>query len=639
MPTTSIQLTKLIHSLYNLDSKSYYMKQTTYITKLLSITAVAAIILLQTACRKDLLEQEPTGELAASAFWKTEADAQYALNGLYAAIRPCFDRDYYMDGNGEYVRARGGSATNGTLRLGDAYQDGNYNPQDYAGGWAKMYRYLYGAVNRANYVVANANRMVTEGLGSAANMELIAGEARFLRGLAYFKLMSMWGDVPYFGGIIESNAAAFTIPRTPIAQVRDSILADLQYAFDKLPAKASTLGRASKPAVLALRGKLNLYWGSWKKNGWPELEGFTQNAAEATAAFTAAATDFNAVITNYALTLYQNGDPGQIDALGKADILPNYYHLFTPKANGNPENILVFTHGGTGTNQGEELMRDFAGRSHEGSQCWVSPRYEIADRYQSTVTGDFVTPMIPMNPSTDANARTAPNSAVNPQSYANRDYRMKATIQWDYEMSIGMASLASTGMVPFIYKTWAATVNIGGTNYITYNTDGSNSGYVFRKFVRNYAGQGRSDGDLAWPVIRLADVFLMYAEATNEVSGPQANAIALVNQVRRRGNLPALAASKTASKAAFFDAIEQERIIELLGEGQRGFDLRRWRKLEAVWGGPGGPGVWRIDTNGAQMQRYFQNATDRGFAQAYIFRIPESERNVNPNLTQNIPWR
>ncbi len=182
---------------------------------------------------------------------------------------------------------------------------------------------------------------------------------------------------------------------------------------------------------------------------------------------------------------------------------------------------------------------------------------------------------------------------------------MKSTIQWDYEVSQGSASQASTGWVPFIYQTWAGTVTIDGVKYITYNTDGCNSGYVFRKFVRNYAGQGRSDGDLAWPVIRLADVYLMYAEASNEVSGPSADAVDLVNRVRHRGNLPPLAASKTDNAQHFFDAIEQERIVELIGEGQRGFDLRRWRALERVWGPPGNPGVWRIDTMGRQSTTLF----------------------------------
>ncbi len=89
----------------------------------------------------------------------------------------------------------------------------------------------------------------------------------------------------------------------------------------------------------------------------------------------------------------------------------------------------------------------------KGSQGWVTPRYEIADRYQLTTTGEFAPPLIPRDPVT-AGARTALNSAVNPQSYANRDYRMKSSIMWDFEMSIGMAALRSTGFVPFIYRTW-----------------------------------------------------------------------------------------------------------------------------------------------------------------------------------------
>lgn len=616
------------------------MKRSAYISVSFCLAVTAASMLFLASCRKNLLNQEPTTELPSSAFWKSEADATTALMGAYSAVRPCFDRDYYFDGQGEYVRTRGTSATNGNLTKGDAYQGANYNPTGYGASFDKMYRYLYGAVNRCNYVIDNTNVLIENSSpSSVAALERVVGEARLLRGMVYFRLISMWGDVPYIGHTIFSNAEVADISRTPIGQVKDSILADFTYAAEKLPDHATELGRASKPAALAFRGKLMLYWASWKKNGWPELEGFTADPNEATQAYTAAANDFRDVINNYGLDLYKGGEPGEIDDLGMANKLPNYYELFTPKANGNSEMIMVFTHGGTGTGQGEELMRDFAGRSHEGSQCWESPRYEIADRYQSTITGDFVTPMLPMNPSTNSSARTTPNSAVNPNSYADRDYRMKASIEWDYEMSIGMSSLQSIGFVPFIYKTWAQKVNINGTVYTSYNTDGSNSGYVFRKFVRNYAGQGRSDGDFAWPVMRLADVFLMYAEASNEVSGPQADAIALVNRIRHRGNLPPLASDKTSSKDAFFNAIEQERIIELLGEGFRPFDLRRWRALERVWGPPGSPGVWRIDTWGANQQRYFQNTSELEYQQDYIFRIPPGERDRNPNLTQNIPWR
>jgi len=620
------------------------MKILTNTTKITMAILLMGVLILPTSCKKELLDLTPTDLLASENFWKTDEDATIALMAAYASARAVFDRDYYFDGQtGEFTRVRGNSGTSGQILRGDAYQAGTYSPSGYGSSFDKYFSYLYGSVNRSNYVIENiTNKMLPTATGAKlASLESIIAEAKLLRGMTYFRLISMWGDVPYISNIIYNNSEVTALARMPIGQVKDSIMADFNYAVAKLPNKAAALGRAAKPAALAFRGKLNLYWGSWKKNGWPELEGFTQNAGEATAAFTAAAADFKSVINDFGLTLYKNGDPGQIDALGKADILPNYFELFTPKANGNPEMLMVFTHSGTPTNpsQGEELMRDFSGRTIEGSQCWVSPRYEIANRYQLTTTGDFAPKLVQLNPTTNTTARTTLNSAVNPTSYANRDYRMKSTIMWDYEMCIGLTSLKSTGFSPYIYNTWAANVTLGGVNYITYNTDGTNSGYIFRKFVRNYEGLGRSEGDYAYPVMRLADVYLMYAEASNEVSGPLADAVAVVNKVRARGALPALQAAKYANKQLFFDAIEQERIIELVAEGFRGFDLRRWRAIERVWGLPGGVGVWRQDTYGADRERFYLNASDLTYKQAYIFRIPPTERDRNPNLTQNIPWR
>ncbi len=620
------------------------MKILTNTTKITMAILLMGVLILPTSCKKELLDLTPTDLLASENFWKTDEDATIALMAAYASARAVFDRDYYFDGQtGEFTRVRGNSGTSGQILRGDAYQAGSYGPSGYGASFDKYFSYLYGSVNRSNYVIENiTNKMLPTATGAKlASLESIIAEARLLRGMTYFRLISMWGDVPYISKIIYDNSEVTALARMPIGQVKDSIMADFNYAIAKLPNKAAALGRAGKPAALAFRGKLNLYWGSWKKNGWPELEGFTQNAGEATTAFAAAAADFKSVINDFGLTLYKNGDPGQIDALGKADILPNYFELFTPKANGNPEMLMVFTHSGTPTNpsQGEELMRDFSGRTIEGSQCWVSPRYEIDNRYQLTTTGDFAPKLVQMNPTTNTTARTTLNSAVNPTSYANRDYRMKSTIMWDYEMCIGLTALKSTGFSPYIYNTWAANITLGGVNYITYNTDGTNSGYIFRKFVRNYEGLGRSEGDYAYPVMRLADVYLMYAEASNEVSGPLADAVAVVNKVRARGALPALKAAKYANKQLFFDAIEQERIIELVAEGFRGFDLRRWRAIERVWGAPGGIGVWRQDTYGADRERFYLNANDLTYKQAYIFRIPPGERDRNPNLTQNIPWR
>lgn len=93
-----------------------------------------------------------------------------------------------------------------------------------------------------------------------------------------------------------------------------------------------------------------------------------------------------------------------------------------------------------------------------------------------------------------------------------------------------------------------------------------------------------------FPILRYADVLLMFAEAENQVNGPTAAAQAAVNQVRRRGygrtdvSAPyalADAATTTAagSKAAFQQFIEDERMRELCFEGLRKMDLIRWNKF------------------------------------------------------------
>ena len=87
-----------------------------------------------------------------------------------------------------------------------------------------------------------------------------------------------------------------------------------------------------------------------------------------------------------------------------------------------------------------------------------------------------------------------------------------------------------------------------------------------------------------WPLIRYADVLLMYAEAENELNGsPTAGAITAFETVRKRGfkgNEGLIGATPT-SKSGFFEAIVKERLLEFMGEGLRKYDLIRWNMLAA----------------------------------------------------------
>ena len=201
-----------------------------------------------------------------------------------------------------------------------------------------------------------------------AKLKQIEAECRLLRGLAYFRLITMWGDVPYFSDVVYDNTLATRTPRIPIEIIKDYILADMTFAIDQLPDKAPAVGRVGKAAAFAFRGKVQLFWASWNNFGWDELSElgtFVPDKDKALAAYASAANDFKEIILNeekYGVHLFRNGEPGECDEPGKAEKLPNYYYMFIPSTgNNSPENLMVMTHGGPGTDQCEELMRDFGG--------------------------------------------------------------------------------------------------------------------------------------------------------------------------------------------------------------------------------------------------------------------------------------
>jgi len=124
------------------------------------------------------------------------------------------------------------------------------------------------------------------------------------------------------------------------------------------------------------------------------------------------------------------------------------------------------------------------------------------------------------------------------------------------------------------------------------------------------------DADNHWPVLRYADVLLMYAEAINEKSsGPDANAYKAVNDVRARAGLPVLAAGLTHD--AFALAVEHERQVELAFEGHRWFDLVRTGRALTV------------------MNAHFAGTiTVKSFQ--LLFPIPQSQVSINPDgIKQN----
>ena len=116
-------------------------------------------------------------------------------------------------------------------------------------------------------------------------------------------------------------------------------------------------------------------------------------------------------------------------------------------------------------------------------------------------------------------------------------------------------------------------------------------------------------------LLRYADVLLMYAEAQNEASGPDASVYDAVNKVRARAGVADFTPGMT--QAEMRDEIRHERRIEFVMEGTRYFDLLRWRTAEMV-----------IPSN--TLANYVFDPSKN-----YLWPIPQTAIDVNPGITQN----
>ena len=144
-----------------------------------------------------------------------------------------------------------------------------------------------------------------------------------------------------------------------------------------------------------------------------------------------------------------------------------------------------------------------------------------------------------------------------------------------------------------------------------YDTTQSQSGLHLAKYIiRNHYSTPEQpnylDSDMNNPVIRYAEILLIYAEALYK-NGKTEKAFDYLNMIRERAGLPELSGSED-----FMAALEQERRVELLGEGHRFFDLRRWGRLNEVLGPLG------------------YDPKTEGF-----FPIPQSELDLAENIRQN----
>lgn len=573
------------------------------------ISSLAAFGLLFAGCES--LDYTPGDQMSGQTFWQTEEHARQAAVGMYAAMKEpwCFGMEFTFDMCSDIA--------DGTTPWADISRGNTFASN--SGGVQNHWQYLFELVHRANTVIRNVEAMPI----SQTTIDRVTGEAKFLRAMAYFRMLNCWGGVPYYDETCDINEqfAHLDSPRSTSDEIRKHVIDDLTDAIAKLPMKwdASDLGRATKGAAYALRGKVYLFNQEWDK----------------------AIADFEEIVYN------KGNDYGY-------SLHPDYNELFR-LYNGKHSPEMIFSIQSIDGNTGGyalDIVSYFGNKSTMrliAGNCIV-PSTALADMYENVdgspfnwddifpgfneggqdVRRKYLSVAIDQGSMKVTSTLDCDTTKVM-DAYRNRDPRLCLNLITPYSHYLG----TDAGSSPMDKQFVLADTSKGGAPMeamaFIRNSEGWNS-YFWRKWIPT----GNLDGywgeynrtPYEFPLIRLGDVILMLAEAYNE-SGFTDKAIAEVNKIRARVGMPGLNSGAewlaVAGKEDLAERIRHERACELAGEGQRYWDLRRWGLLE----------------------NSVKNATDiygnlmytRSYQPRHeLWPIPLVEMERNRNLTQNPGW-
>jgi starch-binding outer membrane protein, SusD/RagB family len=401
-------------------------------------------------------------------------------------------------------------------------------------------------IRKANTALKNVNKLTA---GSQEERDLIAGQAYFFRAYLHFEIMRSWGGIAYIDTVF-SPTDEIRLPRLSYRETAMRAADDFRKAAELLPASwdettagqatlGQNAGRITKGAAYGYLGKNLLYAASPLMNGvstgsYTYDEALCAEAAEA----------FNEVI--------KLADQGYHGLQSWTTYSDNFYTLNRQMPIGkeiifnNP--VYMYKR----WDYGESSLQALGGWG-----IYASPTANYVE-YFGMANG------LPI---------TEADSGYDPQHpWDNRDPRFYYNI-----VKGGDRLVQNFNNV----DTWAE-FHVGGRHR---NLTNSISGYGHKKFTPPVANKY----DLGYgnnyfyecPQMRLADVYLMYAEAVNEAFGPNASvaggltAVQAVNIIRSRATVPDVDA-RFLTKDAFREIIRQERAVELAFESHRWFDLRRW---------------------------------------------------------------
>ena len=479
-----------------------------------NISCIGLLSITSFSCSKNFLKKLPPDSISPESFYSKAENLEIGLFGTYDAFQSKISSTGIyglwpsLDGITDNAVVEFRSTSNLT-----EFGTGAITPNS-GGIIPSFFSSSYLAVQRANYILANIN---AKGSITEQQRNAVKAEARFLRALAYTRLVYLFGDVPLSTEPI-SLADALTVKREKRDNVVEFILTELKGAADALGTTSfdNNPVRATRQAALGIRARVLLYEARLGKKSWA-----TANAA-VDEAISAADAGGAVLVTS------GNGLNGQA----------NYEAVFSQANENNREIIFAIRHDAN-TVEGSSYASEF-NLALPGGPGSADHELSLYKEFIESFEMANGTPGLPV----DIN---------NPASFDNRDPRLYA-----------IAYLPGYTYIPQINAKFNP-----GANYAPRLV----TAFSLRKaIVENQTNHLASGQDNI--ILRYADVLLMKAEAENELNGPTAAAYNAINKVRQRATMPSLPSNLT--KDQFRTAMQNERRHELCFESSRWFDLIQW---------------------------------------------------------------
>lgn len=541
----------------------------------------------------------------------------------------------------------------------------------YGNDWAEMYEGI-----RCCNIMIERTPTVPD-LPAWESLQWIA-EAKVLKAYLHFNLIRKWGPIPLVKEnlSIDASVEEVRVYRDPIDDCFDYVIQLLDEAIPDLPLAPQSqdeLGRITQPVAAALKAKVSVFaasplfnnnkdQSSLIDNRGVQLFNTNKSEAEVKARWQQAMEACKEAIDiceQANIDLYRYDGTLQLNDSTRVEL--DLRNAFSEKW--NKELIWGNTHTATNANRYIQMSAspnlqwvDYPDMPQLFSN--IQAPYKIAEQF-------YTRHGLPIENDKEwvgKNVMALRNGDQSHRWYIRNDYttvdfnfnrepRFYAWLGFDGGLWYGQKAPANNPQPNDFF--WIAC-RVGGNQAKKGLVWGPITGYYLKKYVnyqnRQVSALGYNSTYYPWPMIRLADLYLMYAEAINELEGPQgahsSDMFRYIDLVRERANVPDVktawdrysnSPNKYGTQLGMREIIHRERLIELSFEGHRFWDLRRWKEAPVEYE----KGIYGYKVSESKPENYYQLvklAEQKFTLKDYFWPIQNSYIEQNPNLIQNLGW-